>query len=772
VPADVVKENLRILVVEDDAAYARLVADNLRQKESSPAITTVSRINDAISRLQATSYDAILLDLNLPDSDGLDSFTRLAAFARNTPVVILTSMDSEANAAAALREGAEEYLVKHAVDSAPLSKTIRHAVERHAYREALRATEARYRSVVEGSVQGILIHVDGVIRFANQALADLTGFDRAEQLVGRSIWPFISPEDRPMVEQYAQARAEGRPAPTRYDLRIIRRDGAVRWVDCIVSIIEWGNELSVMGALVDVTEQKVAEANLRASEERFRLLADNIKEAFIIVEVPSGKTLYLSRMWEEIWGWDIEEAYAHPLLWLDSIDGEDRPLVARSFRALQHGEAATDVFRVHRPDRSVRWVRARMFPVRDESGRVYRLVGLAEDITQVRHTEEQLRQAQRMEAVGRLAGGVAHDFNNLLTVIDGFTELVAEDLGPSHRSRKDLDQIRTAARSAASLTRQLLAFSRRQILQPQILDLNQVLRHVERLLGRVIGEDVTLVMKLSEPLARTSADPGQIEQVIMNLAVNARDAMPSGGRLTIETANVELDAEYVARHQDASAGKHVMIAVSDTGIGMDEATQRRLFEPFFTTKPAGRGTGLGLATVYGIVKQSQGSIWVYSELEKGTTFKIYLPVADGAAPALPPPSEVLVLDGTETVLVVEDQREVRGLIDKTLRRHGYVVLVASNGAEAAAIAREHMGTIHVLLTDVVLPGTGGREIARKLIAEREQLRVVYMSGYTDDAIVHHGVLDPGLAFIQKPFTGETLLRKIREVLDAAVPPPW
>jgi nitrogen-specific signal transduction histidine kinase/ActR/RegA family two-component response regulator len=392
------------------------------------------------------------------------------------------------------------------------------------------------------------------------------------------------------------------------------------------------------------------------------------------------------------------------------------------------------------------------------------MVGLIEDITEVRHTEEQLLQAQKMEAVGRLAGGIAHDFNNLLTVIVGYSDFLIEDLGADHRAVASVNEIRTAAQSAERLTRQLLAFSRRQILQPQSLDLNDVLRRVDALLRRVIGEDVVLHMKVRIPLPRVSADPGQIEQVIMNLAVNARDAMPHGGVLTIETDAVELDETYVARHAGSSVGTHVMVAVSDTGHGIDEATHKRLFEPFFTTKEPGKGTGLGLATAYGIVKQSHGSIWVYSELGHGSTFKVYLP----ATTELPVESltpQPTSLAGTETILIVEDQVEARAVIRETLLRRGYVVVEAGNGPEALQVCEQHPGPIHALLTDVVMPGMSGRHLAEILATQRPGLRIIYMSGYTDDAIVRHGVLDSGLSFVQKPFTATSLLQKIREALD-------
>ena len=507
------------------------------------------------------------------------------------------------------------------------------------------------------------------------------------------------------------------------------------------------------------------------SQERFRLLADNTNEAFGILEAESLKPVYLSRAWEEIWGRRALDAFAGPEVFLDAIHPEDLSRVVSDLLALRRAEPVFGTFRVRRPDGAERWVRGRGFAIPNSRRQPRRFVCLFEDITRMRQTEEHLRQAQKMEAIGRLAGGIAHDFNNLLVVIQGYAELMADELGPSHRMNAHVNEVLAASRSATALTKQLLAFSRRQILQPQLLDLNAVLRGMERLLRRVIGEDIALAMGLTEPLGLVNADPGQIEQVVMNLVINARHAMPQGGRITIETRGVEVDAEYLAGHPGAMAGGHVMIAVSDTGVGMDAATQQRLFEPFFTTKPPGQGTGLGLATVYGIVKQSHGSINVYSEPGSGSVFKIYLPVVDAAATSSKPQrGQVPAEGGTETVLVVEDQAEVRGLIQGALGNHGYRVLAAGIGAEAIALARQHDGPIHVLLTDIVLPGMSGREVALAVLAERPEVRVLFMSGYTDDAIVQHGVLEPGLAFLQKPFTINALLRKVREVLAVDEPP--
>jgi CheY-like chemotaxis protein len=372
-----------------------------------------------------------------------------------------------------------------------------------------------------------------------------------------------------------------------------------------------------------------------------------------------------------------------------------------------------------------------------------------------------------MEAVGRLAGGIAHDFNNLLTVITSYSDILLEDLASQDPRRGDVEEIGKAAASAARLTRQLLAFSRQQVLEPRVLDLNASLASADKLLRRLLGEDIELVTAPAPSLGTVKADPGQLEQVIVNLAVNARDAMPEGGKLTLETANADMDDAYVREHPAAKPGSYVVLAVSDTGVGMDEETQRRIFEPFFTTKEAGKGTGLGLATVYGIVKQSGGFIWVYSEPGHGTTFKIYLPRVEEPVDAETRPVPPLgSLRGTETVLLVEDAAAVRAVIHQTLDRLGYRVLEAPNGEAALHLATKHRGPIHLLLTDVVMPELGGRQLAERLSALRPELRVLYASGYTDDAVVRHGVLKPGIAYLQKPFTPEVLALKVREVLDA------
>jgi PAS domain S-box-containing protein len=515
----------------------------------------------------------------------------------------------------------------------------------------------------------------------------------------------------------------------------------------------------------DIAARKVAESALRESEERFRQVAENIEDVFWLSDL-DNHVVYVSPAYEKVFGRSRQSLYDDPSAWTLSVHPNDREAIARSLVRYATG-TWDETYRIVRPDDSVRWIRARAYPVRDAAGQIYRIAGISRDVTDYRTLEEQFRQAQKMEAVGRLAGGIAHDFNNLLSVILSYTEMVLEEFPAGDRNRENMREVLRAGERAAGLTRQLLAFSRQQVLQPAVLDLGQVLREMEKLLRRLLGEDVELSLLIAPLHTRVFADPSQIEQIIMNLAVNARDAMPTGGNLTIEIRNVELDEAYAATHPAVEPGPHVMVAVTDTGTGMDASTCERIFEPFFTTKERGKGTGLGLSTVFGIVKQSQGHVHCYSEPGRGTTFRIYLPSTDRAVAVVAPSQPVpATLGGFETVLIVEDDDQVRELTGIILKRAGYNVLDAQNGGEAFLIAEKFGAKIHLLVTDVIMPRMSGRELAERLAPMRPEMKVLYVSGYTEDSILQHGILDAGIAFVQKPVTRDRLLRKLRDVLDS------
>ena len=510
---------------------------------------------------------------------------------------------------------------------------------------------------------------------------------------------------------------------------------------------------------------------LAESEGRYRGLFDGIPVG-LYRSTSDGRFLAVNQALVQILGYPDRET----LLAADPLALHVDPADRQRWQAEAERSGVLQAFQVRwrRWDGSPVWVQSSGRAVRDAAGRVLHYEGVVEDITERKQAEDarakleaQLRQAQKMEAVGRLAGGVAHDFNNLLTVILGRVELLKHHLAPTPKLLRNAELVQETAMRAAGLTQQLLAFSRQQVVQPRVLNLNTVVTGTERMLRRLLGEDVELVTVLVPDLDRVKADPGQIEQVILNLAVNARDAMPDGGRLTLETGTVELDETYARQHPGSRAGRHVMLAVTDTGVGMDAAIQAQIFEPFFTTKDPGKGTGLGLSTVFGIVKQTEGSIFVYSEPGLGTTFKVYLPSVEEpvevAAPDRPPERPQ---GGSETILLVEDEESLRELARETLLTLGYSVLVAAHGGEALAVSERHEGVIDLLLTDVIMPQVGGRELADQLVRQRPGLRVLYMSGYTGQALGYHRPLEPGATLLEKPFTPDALARRVRDVLDA------
>ena len=510
------------------------------------------------------------------------------------------------------------------------------------------------------------------------------------------------------------------------------------------------------------------EGDLQRSEEHLRLQAAALEAAAtsIVITDEKGIILWSNHAFLEITGYPSEEIWGKSFRLLSS-GKQDEAFYRNLWQTIVGGKTWHGEIINRRKDGSLYTEDQTITPVRSESGEITHFVAIKQDVTERRLLEDQLRQSQKMEAVGRLAGGVAHDFNNALGVITGYSELLQLALPPEGPLRKHAEEIQKAGRRAASLTRQLLAFSRKQLIQPTIFNLNSLVTDVDKMLRRLIGEDIDFAIVCDGKLKNVKADRGQMEQVLMNLAVNARDAMPQGGKLLIETANTELDELYVRQHPYAKAGRYVMLSVSDTGCGMDKETQSHIFEPFFTTKEVGKGTGLGLSTVYGIMKQSEGCISVYSEPGQGTTFRLYLPQVETTAESLGSDNKPKVLRrGTETILLVEDEESLRELTLRCLQSSGYTVLEARDGKTAIEVAQQHNGPLHLLLTDVIMPGISGRKLADNLCQSRPEMKLLFMSGYTHDLVSHHHVLDSGSALLEKPFDIESLLTKVRDVLDS------
>jgi len=643
-------------------------------------------------------------------------------------------------------------------------------LEREKAEEALRSSEKRFRELAN-QLPEVVFETDekGNLTFVNQQAFDIFGYTQQDFDQGLNAFQMIVPEERQKAMDAFSRALGGEELSNEYTLQ--RKDGS-NFFAIIHSapIVRDGYPVGLRGIVVDITERKRAEEALRESEERYKTIFRTTGAATVIVEEDTTISL-VNAEFEKLIGYSKGEIEGKRS-WVEFIDKEhlermkvyhnirriDPSLVPRSYESklIDRNGNMRDVFII-----------VSIIPGTQRS------VASILDITESKRAEremsalqEQFRQSQKMEAVGSLAGGVAHDFNNLLTVIKGYSQLLLIEMREDNPFRGNIEEIKNASDRAADLTRQLLAFSRRQIMEMKVLNLNTILRNFEKMLRRLIGENIELTFLLGDELGRVMVDPGQIEQVIMNLAVNARDAMPKGGKLTIETANVVLDEEYARKHVAVKPGQYVMLSVTDTGIGMTPGVRERVFEPFFTTKEGGKGTGLGLSTVYGIVKQSGGNIWVYSEPGRGTTFKIYLPQVDEALEELNEKIERRELPrGVETVLIVEDDKEVRKLAIRILENQGYKVLEASQGSEALPLCKEYQKPIHLMLADVVMPGLDGRELAERAKSFHPGMKVLYMSGYTENTIIHHGVLEKGINYIQKPFTLDALARRVREVLD-------
>ncbi|HJQ23668.1 MAG TPA: PAS domain S-box protein [Blastocatellia bacterium] len=642
----------------------------------------------------------------------------------------------------------------------------RDITERKRAEEALKESEERYRLLFESNPQPMWVFDLETFAFLaiNEAAVNHYGYSR-DEFLAMTVKDIRPPEEVPGLMEYLAKPAAGLDRAGAWRHR--KKDGRVIDVEITAHRLTFAGRPAELVLVNDVTERLTAEAALREAEEKYRSIFENAVEG-IFQATAEGRLISANPALAHMLGYDSPRELIASITDIEQqLYVESAPRCEGIVKLLEVGGVVRGFkIQLRRKDGNTIWVSASTRAVRDAGGTLLYYEGSVEDISEHKQLEEQLRHSQKMEAVGRLAGGVSHDFNNLLTAIIGYSDLMMMLLKEEDPLRHYVEEIRTAGDRAASLTRQLLAFSRKQVLQPRLLDINSLVTNVGKMLRRLVGEDIGFITLLRPEAGLINADPGQIEQVLVNLVVNARDAMPEGGKIVIETASAELDKAYADLHVGVEPGDYVMLAVSDTGTGMDEKTQARIFEPFFTTKPTGKGTGLGLSTVYGIVRQSGGNIWVYSEVGRGTTFKVYLPRVTEDAPedesvSKPEPP----LRGTETVLLAEDEEVVRRLAREVLEGYGYRVLEAGNGGAAFSACVGHDGPIHLLITDVVMPGMGGRDLANRLSRLRPEMKVLFMSGYTDDAIVHHGVLEAGIPFIQKPFSPDDLARKVREVLD-------
>jgi two-component system cell cycle sensor histidine kinase/response regulator CckA len=761
----------RILIVEDERVVARDIESRLTRMGY--AVAGVTRFGEEAIRLaEERRPDLVLMDIRLKGAmDGVAAAQEIRSRFQ-LPVVYLTAYADDDTLGRARVTEPFGYILKP-FQERELQTAIEMALYKHRAERELQESRHRY-AVTLNSIGDAVIATDrqGCVTFLNPVAEELTGWRLAEA-AGRplaQVFRITNEETRgPVEDPVARVLRQGAVVGLANHTVLIRRDGKeVPIDDCGAPIRDDGG--TVTGAVLvfhDITERRKAEEERARSQRRYETLVNSVDGIVWEADARTFAFTFVSRQAERLLGYPTERWLTEPTFWRDHIHLADREHVVASWHtATQEKRAYHLRYRMRAAQGNEVWLEDRVNVV-IENGVVVALRGVMVDITQEIRLEEQLRQALKMEAMGKLAGGVAHDFNNLITAIISYTDLLLLNLLPGHPLRSDLEEIKQAGWRAAALAHQLLAFGRKQVLQPVLLHLNDVVAGAARMLRRLIGEDVELVTELASELQPVKADRGQLEQVIVNLAVNARDAMPQGGRLTIATADVVLGEAALAAHPDVPPGAYVQLRVSDTGSGMDAQTKAQLFEPFFTTKEEGKGTGLGLAMVHGIIKQSGGHIAVKSSLGQGTTFLIWLPPArreQAPQPAAVALSTTDLPQGKETVLLVEDEDAIRSLVHRILQESGYTVLDARHPGEALAVSRQHVGPIHLLLTDVVMPEMAGPELARRLAEERPETRMLFMTGYADRAMAELKVLDRKVRVLGKPFDPLTLTQRVRDAL--------
>jgi PAS domain S-box-containing protein len=758
-------QNRTVLIVEDDAGVANL--ERIRLERASYKVLVAANATEALQKLLDKSIALILLDYRLPGGmDGLTFYSQVKEAGYDVPVILVTGFGTEATLIRALRVGVRDFVTKSPEYLDYLPEAVERVLRQVETEHQLAESEAQLASVIASAKDAILV-VEGQRITLFNAAAEKMFRCPAEQALGQPLSRFIPPEYEPAAgkDKSAGHAPESVTLRVRSGKRGIRADGEEFPLEASLARGQVGGRKFHTIVVRDISQWVRAEQALRASEELYRNLVETTPDAIVVVDL-NLRIVMVNKQAVASAGFDNAEEMVGKNC-LELLAPEDRTRAHGIMdKVRQVGSINQAELTVQRKDGVPVLAEVNMAVIRDADGQPSGFLAVLRNITERKKLEAQLRQAQRMESIGALAGGVAHDFNNLLTVITGFSEILLGQLNANDPSRELVSEIRQAGDRAAALTRQLLAFSRKQLLAPKIIDLNLLVRETEKMLRRLIGEDIELETRLAAELGCVRADPGQLEQALLNLVVNARDAMPTGGHLTIATSNVELQSPFSRQHPEAPSGPFVMLVVSDTGCGMAEAVRAQIFEPFFTTKEIGKGTGLGLATVYGIVKQSGGHIQVHSEVGRGTVFQIYLPrVPDAERPRQSLGGPTTLDQGSETILLVEDEASVRVTARHVLSASGYTVLEAADGEAALQICQQHTEAIHLLLTDVVMPRMGGCQLADLLQPLRPDMKVLFLSGYTDDALVRHGVQESHMAFLQKPFTPAALARKVREVLD-------
>ncbi len=794
---------MKIMIVEDDAS-SRVYLERALMSQGYSVESAANGVI-ALKKLEQAHPDLIISDIMMPEMDGFELCRRIKTDGRlrTIPFVFYTATYiDQKDETLAMALGASRFYIKP-MDMEDFFKAIKEVIEEHLEkgvpvsdkplaematldrmqmevlarklekkvreleqeREALRASEEKYRILFDSAGDAIFIHDrEGRILAVNAMACERYGYTRSEFLCMT-----VAMVDTPEQSVHAPARIAHLMEQGMLQFETVhgRKDGMPISVDVKARKITWNGEPATMSICRDITERKKAEDMLRKSEEFNRNILESIGQGLIVIDrnysIISANRAYCEQQHasaEDIVGKSCYLSSHHIGRPCFEVEADCSPK-----RTFETGQPARGQH-VHQDHagNSVN-VEIRSFPLKDGSGAVTSVIVIIEDITERRKLEEQLRQAQKMEAVGQLAGGVAHDFNNILTAIMGHAYILQMKIGEDDPLRRDIEQILTSSTRAANLTQSLLAFSRKQIINPKPVNLNETVRQVERFLHRLIGEDITFDIKIAPEAVWVMADHGQIEQVLMNLATNARDAMPDGGLLVIETDRVELNDEFIAVQGNGKSGDYAMISVSDTGTGMDEHTKRKIFEPFFTTKEEGKGTGLGLSIVYGIIKQHNGFINVYSEPGKGTTFKLYMPLIAASAEKEQPEKVIAPAGGTETLLLAEDDQATRDLSKQVLEQFGYTVIVASDGAEAMEKFIENKDRVKMVIMDVIMPKKNAKEVYDEIRKLAPEMKMLFTSGYTAEIIHKQGVLDEGLAFLSKPASPMAFLNKVREVLD-------